>query len=1012
MFSRFVLAFLLALPFSVAALVPALQAEQQSYLTIRMWSNVGGLLQVYFDTGKGFNGDQVVHLPLRPSKEAVEYRVPMASGVYEALRIDPGESEGRHVVERIAVETASGDTIATIPLADVQAAYHVVEGERTASKLTVDVPPGAYDPQLYYKPASPMPVLPGAASLGRQLLFVSAYIGLALLFIFGAERALARLAPYAARAIDRMGRWGPAHPSATVLIVATLATFIDTYPVLLFERSFVTPNNGGTLMLYDQAPFVPGSADFEIEDARGNDVGAMMWAFVPYSKVQREALAQGEFPLWNRYNAAGRPLWSQGQTFLFDPLHWLTLVSPDLAAGWDLKFVAHRLVFAWGCGVAVLVATGAWLPAAAAAASAPFISLFAYRFNHPAAFTVTYMPWALAGWFLIAVAPNRRQAARGALVVALASSLMLLSSPPKEAALLVTATQTTGLLAVLLQGRPLRLMAMRVFAGAAGGLVCLLATTPHWLMFLDALRESGTASDVPSIGLAAFGFILAFVLGTLAPGGWFVGAHLLVLTLGAALALTPMKLVKHRALLASAAGCALLMAMAFGVVPEQWMLRVPLLPRIGHLYDIALAGAAVFAILATAMGAESLRSSSRVRAWATTGIVAAAVAWLVVSVVEQTSLYRFEPWAVLAVGLVATSLPLLVKATRHTPTPVLPFGACAGAVLCILLPGGLHLETGLPLVDRMLVQPRVRVMLDQDSPTVDAIERAMVQPARATGVNQAFFPGSQALYQTEGIAGPDALFVPAYEALVNAAGIERPWIWLTVVPAGDVARLAPLLDLLNVGFLVGRMASLPPGLPMERLTQPDLVHAVRRPSAWPRAFFVDTVSTYTEPAEFMKQVAEREQPMAAVQASDATAVDATRDLPASGGSFVAADEYALTTNSTSFRVRAPGPGIAVLTETYLPRDFIVTINGRPASYFRVNHAFKGVRLPGRGDWDIRFEYRPARWGIAWTAAGVGGLLALALVAAAVWPLRSGALVPLAPAAAQAPTWDAFGVSRD
>lgn len=1012
MLSRFVLAFLLALPFSVAALVPALQAEQQSFLTIRMWSSVGGLLQVYFDTGKGFNGNEVVHMPLRPSEEAVDYRVPMPSGIYQALRIDPGESDGRHVIERIAVETASGDTVATIPLADVQAAYHVVEGERTPSKLTVDVPPGAYDPQLYYKPASPMPVLPGAAPLGRQLLFVAAYIGLALLVVFGGERAFSRLAPYGARVIDGMGRWGPAHPSATVLIVATLATFIDAYPVLLFERSFVTPNNGGTLMLYDQAPFVPGSADFEVEDARGNDVGAMMWAFVPYSKVQREALAQGEFPLWNRYNAAGRPLWSQGQTFLFDPLHWLTLVSPDLAAGWDLKFVAHRLVFAWGCGVAVLVATGAWLPAAAAAAAAPFIGLFAYRFNHPAAFAVTYMPWALAGWFLIAAAASRRQAARGALGVALASSLMLLSSPPKEAALLIAATQATGLLAVLFQGGPIRLLGMRMAAGAAAGLVLLLVTTPHWLMFLDALRESGTASDVPSIGLAAFGFILAFALGTLAPGGWFVGAHLLVLTLGAALALTPLKLVKHRALLASAAGCALLMAMAFGVIPEPWMMRLPLLPRIGHLYDIALAGAAVFAILATAIGADSLRTSSRVRAWATTGLVAAAVGWLVVRVVEQTSVYRFEPWAVVAVGLMATSLPLLVKATQHAPTRVLPFVACAGVVLCILLPGGLHLETGLPLVDRMLVQPRLRVMLDQDSPTVDAIAHAMTQPARAAGVNYAFFPGSQALYQTDGIAGPDALFVPEYEALVNAAGIERPWIWLTVVSAADVARMSPLLDLLNVGFLVGRMASLPPGLPMERLTQPDLVHAVRRPSAWPRAFFVDTVSTYDEPADFMKQVAERGGPMAAVQASDSIAVDLTRDLPASGGSFVAADDYAITTNSTRFRVRAPGPGIAVLTETYLPRDFTVTINGRPASYFRVNHAFKGVRLPGRGDWDIRFEYRPAHWGLAWMAAGIGGLLALALAAAAVWPQRTRASVPLGQAAVQAPAWDAFGVSRD
>ena len=59
----------------------------------------------------------------------------------------------------------------------------------------------------------------------------------------------------------------------------------------------------------------------------------------------------GEVPLWNRYNAAGRPLWGQGLSYILDPLHWLTLVTPDPLSGWDLKFVAHRFVFAAGIGL-------------------------------------------------------------------------------------------------------------------------------------------------------------------------------------------------------------------------------------------------------------------------------------------------------------------------------------------------------------------------------------------------------------------------------------------------------------------------------------------------------------------------------------------------------------------------------------------------------------------------------------------------------------------------------------
>src|SRR5258708_28695433 len=60
---------------------------------------------------------------------------------------------------------------------------------------------------------------------------------------------------------------------------------------------------------------------------------------------------------------------------------------------------------------------------------------------------------------------------------------------------------------------------------------------------------------------------------------------------------------------------------------------------------------------------------------------------------------------------------------------------------------------------------------------------------------------------------------------------------------------------------------------------------------------------------------------------------------------VSARDYKFTNNTTTFTVDAPAAGIAVLTETYLPDDFIVTLNGSAASYFRINHAFRGVLIP-------------------------------------------------------------------
>jgi len=105
------------------------------------------------------------------------------------------------------------------------------------------------------------------------------------------------------------------------------------------------------------------------------------------------------------------------------------------------------------------------------------------------------------------------------------------------------------------------------------------------------------------------------------------------------------------------------------------------------------------------------------------------------------------------------------------------------------------------------------------------------------------------------------------------------------------------------------------------------------------------------------------------------------------GRAVPATDYVLTTNGTSFRVEASGPGLAVLTETYMPDDFRATLNGATVPYLRVNHAFKGVVIPAAGVWNVSFVYRPRLWNVAWAAAAVGGLVA-AVVAFAAFRSRA------------------------
>ncbi len=172
------------------------------------------------------------------------------------------------------------------------------------------------------------------------------------------------------------------------------------------------------------------------------------------------------------------------------------------------------------------------------------------------------------------------------------------------------------------------------------------------------------------------------------------------------------------------------------------------------------------------------------------------------------------------------------------------------------------------MLDELAIQPRARAPLGQDSPVIEAVHRASNEPARTVGVNWTLIESSQSIYGLEGIGGADPLEVAAYKQLVDAASMWRS-MWLTVVWNKDAVRLSPFLDLLNVGFLVGRSdTALPPGVIEIPLSRPDRLKVGRRPSAWPRAFFVDGVMTYETVPDLLNQVTAVGRPFAAVQAGD------------------------------------------------------------------------------------------------------------------------------------------------
>ena len=172
-----------------------------------------------------------------------------------------------------------------------------------------------------------------------------------------------------------------------------------------------------------------------------------------------------------------------------------------------------------------------------------------------------------------------------------------------------------------------------------------------------------------------------------------------------------------------------------------------------------------------------------------------------------------------------------------------------------------------------------------------------------------------------------------------------------------------------------------------------LIHASdldvwERPTAWPRAFFVDRALEVRGPSDILKALEVfPHRPFGAVESRFIPAW-APRGKDVASVGVRAARGYALTGNSTRFSVDAPGPGLIVLTETYYPGDFIARMNGERVDYVRVNQAFKGIWVRKAGTYRVEFTYRPSRLFQAMVIAVSGALVMVAVCLAASRPAAS------------------------
>ncbi len=442
-----------------AALVVSLFSQKKLLpfaVEIQAQSDGDAIAQVYYDRGQGFREEDSVRLPVTAGIRQ-DYRFDLPGGRLLGLRLDFLDRPGRMRIAQMILRDPAGRTWRVLP--GVNFTPNSEATWRALDHGEMEFISSGSDPWVLQTFHQPLELQADWTAWLRAFLPETSTVFL-----------LALLALWAGGILETLN-WQPRasmichqHPCMMLAAVAGFATICACYPLIFMGRSLVSPNYG-TALLYQGIPAVPGVTDLRKQDAKGADVGAMMWQSLPYTAIEHDALwTDHELPLWDRYASCGVSLIGQGQSMVGDPIHLPVVLARAASWAFDLKFVLLRALFACGLSWTVWALRRDWAAAALVAVGSAFIGFFNFRINHPAIFSVCYAPWVLCAWVHLITAAERRAIWGWAVGLLVANGCLLTSGTVKEAYMLLAAINAAGAVSLLFARDPVGRKLDRILA--------------------------------------------------------------------------------------------------------------------------------------------------------------------------------------------------------------------------------------------------------------------------------------------------------------------------------------------------------------------------------------------------------------------------------------------------------------------------------------------------------------------------------------------------------------------
>jgi hypothetical protein len=727
--------------------------------------------------------------------------------------------------------------------------------------------------------------------------------------------------------------------SLPVAVVLVLLPFFVTGKALLTGRV-----HGPIDVPMMSEPLLDYAKDNGVERIHNGYLSDLYMQIIPWAAAVREALRNGEWPLWNPHILCGDVLAAAAQPAVFDPFQMIGLIIPQPASityGNSITFfLAGFFAFAFarsiGCSaLASLVCAVGWM----------YCAGLAFFVGWPLGRAWAYLPLILFAVRLLV----REATTCAAVLLCLSFVLVIVAGHPESILHVVAIGAVYGLFEVWQHRDHAR---RAVIAAAIAGIVALLVTAIYLLPFLVAVRETVqhagrseifAKNPLPShpgvIGRRLANTFTAFWGGQpqrqslsykdYEPTSGRVGSVIVALAVVALIVARRRRETWFFAALLSITLCA--------------GLEAPPIAELLHalpLFDITLnerlifAASFAFCVLA-AIGIDSLAEERRRLSAAVVAIIAvvlAAASMFLWPSQEEQGIHR----ELLGLLVAAELLPLAIlfvlfesKAAMRT--------VAATALALVLIQRTVEDGTIYPTLPDALFYPAV--------PLIDYVRNSLgPDPARVVGVHFAMIPNISTVYGFDDPRGYQAMTLHRFFDTYPVWSIPEPVSFNRVA---DLTR--PFLSMINIRFAIGSKDTRPPD-GWKVVASDRRCHVLENTRALPRAFIPNWIQYERDDQKVL------------------LAMYAEQDFANAG--WIHAPEY------TPHRV-TNGPGVLqlrrdgsrFLIDAKMQKDGWVIISeaawngwrayldGRRVRIHYANNAFLGIFVPA-GNHTLRVEYMP------------------------------------------------------